>query len=102
MNSASASWSRLLLSRPAASFLRDDLRRQIAGQGKPAKPQAWHEALARRAGVDDVLRRKRLERADGLPVIPELAVVVVLDHQSAGLRGPVGDLPTPRRSQRHA
>ena len=43
---------------------------------------------------------KGLERTHGLPVIAELAVVVVLDDQSADLGSPVHDLPAPRWRQR--
>ena len=51
-------------------------------QHEPAEPQAGRQRLARRPGVDDVLGIERLERADGLPVVPELGVVVVLDQEA--------------------
>ena len=65
---------------------------------QPAEPQRRRQALARRAGVDDVIGRERLQRAHRLPVIAELAVVVVLDHHPA----PAGRLPAAAGMQGHA
>ena len=44
----------------------DDRVDQPRRQHEPAEPQPGRERLARRAGVDDVLGRERLERADRL------------------------------------
>ena len=65
---------------------------------QPAEPQARGQALAGRAGVDDVIGRERLQRADRLPVVAELSVVVVLDHDAA----PRGHLPAAARMKGHA
>ena len=59
---------------------------------QPAQPQRRGQALARRAGVDDVIGGERLQRADRLPVVAELPVVVILDHHPA----PAGPRPARR------
>jgi len=51
---------------------------------QPAQPQRRREGLARRAGVDDVLRIHRLQRSDRRPVVPVLGVVIVLHGEPAG------------------
>ena len=48
-----------------------------------------------------MLRGERLHGADGLAVVAELSVVVVLDHQSTGGEGPLDRSHAPRRRQRH-
>jgi len=65
---------------------------------EPAEPQDGGQALAGRAGVDDAVGRERLQRAHRLPVIPELPVVVVLDHKP----GPACRFPAALRVEGHA
>jgi hypothetical protein len=83
--------------RPGSEF-RQDRVQQPRRDDQPAEPQAGGQALAGRAGVDDAIGGERLQRAHRLPVVPELPVVVVLDHHAA----PVGRLPAASRVQRHA
>ena len=73
----------------------DDRCDEPLWQRQPTEPHAGREALARGAGVGNVLRGKRLHRADGLPVEAKLAVVVVLDDEAPGLAGPVDRLRSP-------
>ena len=54
----------------------------------PAEPQTRRQALAGRAHVDDPVGVHALERADGLAVVAELAVVVVLHHVGVAALGP--------------
>ena len=61
---------------------------QRAREHEPRQPQPGRERLARGAGVDDVLGIEALERARGLAVVAELAVVVVLDHDRPALARP--------------
>jgi hypothetical protein len=80
---------------------RGDIVGQVAGQDEPAEAESRGQALAGRAGVDDVIGREALNRADRLAVVAELAVVVVLDHHAPGVTGPL-DYPGPApRRQRH-
>jgi hypothetical protein len=80
---------------------RGDIAHQVAGQDQPAEAESRGQALAGRAGVDDVIGREALNGADRLAVVAELAVVVVLDDYAAGVAGPL-DHPGPApRLQRH-
>ncbi|RPK52228.1 hypothetical protein EES40_02935 [Streptomyces sp. ADI93-02] len=63
-----------------------DLLHQVLGQHHPGQPQPGRQGLAGRPQVDDPLRVEALERAHRLTVVAELAVVVVLQDQTA--RGP--------------
>ena len=72
---------------------RDQLRghgvQQPRRDDEPAEAQRRGQALARGAGVDDAIGGQRLQRADRLPVIPELPVVVIFDdHPAPPRRGP--------------
>ena len=67
----------------------------------PPEPQPRRERLARRARVDDPLGPQPLERADRLPVVPELGVVVVLDDPARSPVGPV-DERGPAIGRQHA
>jgi hypothetical protein len=81
---------------------RGDIVGQVAGQDEPAEAESRGQALAGRAGVDDVIGREALNGADRLAVVAELAVVVVLDDHAPGVTGPLDHPgPAPRR-QRHA
>jgi hypothetical protein len=66
----------------------DDRLHETRREDEPSEPQAGRQRLARRAGVDDVLGRQPLERADRLAVVAELAVVVILDEDGAVRAGP--------------
>ena len=79
---------------------RGDLRDEVGRRHHPGEPQAGGQRLAHRAEVDDPLRVEALERADGLTVVAELPVVVVLQDQAAGGAGPVDDRRAPVRVQR--
>ena len=61
---------------------------EAAGHDQPAEPQPGRQGLARRTGVDDVLRRQALHGADRLAVVAVLRVVVVLDDQAHRARTP--------------
>ena len=89
------SWSRP--DGPAVSCARHRVQ-QPRRDDQPAEPQGRDQALARRAGVDDVIGCERLQRAHRLPVVPELPVVVVLDHHPA----PARRVPAALRMQGHA
>jgi len=54
------------------------------------------------ARVDDPAWRQALDGADRLPVVSELPVVVVLDDQTCGVAGPVGEPGPARRIERRA
>ena len=58
-------------------------------QCHPAESQPGRQSLARRADVDDTLRRQPLEGSDRRPIVAILGVVVVLDDEpvSAGRPG---------------
>ncbi len=73
---------------------RGDLVHKVGGHHQPPEPEAGRETFAGCPGVDDVLRLERLHGPDRLAVVAEFAVVVVLDEQPAGPRGPV-DGPAP-------
>ena len=75
---------------------------ELGRNHQPSQPQAGREALARGAGVDDVLGCERLHRPDGLAVVAELAVVVVLDDQAVGVDRPFDRAPAPLRRERDA
>ena len=80
---------------------RGDLVHEVGGDDEPAQPQAGREAFAGRPGVDDPLRPERLHGPDRLAVVAELPVVVVLDEEPAGPRGPF-DGPGPPAGCEHA
>ena len=102
MNSARVSWSKLLVCRSVRALAAAISSTRWVGNDEPAQPQAGCQALAGRPGVDDVLRAERLHGADRLAVVAELAVVVVLDDQPAGPRGPFDRLASPAGGERHA
>jgi hypothetical protein len=62
----------------------DDWVEQSWGEYEPAETEAGGQGLAGGAGVDDAVGVEGLERADGLVVVAELGVVVVVDHVAAG------------------
>ena len=78
-NSASVSWSSTPVCRSARSLAATTPSTRCAGSTSQASRSAGRERLARGPGVHDPVRRERLQRADRVPVVPELAVVVVLD-----------------------
>ena len=78
---------------------RDDGLEQRRRQQHPAEAQARRERLARRAGVGDVLGVEGLERADGLPVVAQFGVVVVLDQEALSSAGPGDRRRAPLRVQ---
>ena len=81
---------------------RHRLVEQPPRHGQPAQVQSGRQGLARRPAVDDVVRRQRLHRAHRVPVVAELAVVVVFHQHRAGAGGPLGEQPAARRRERHA
>ena len=95
------SWSRAAGVRARRLLRGDHLVQQRRGHGQPAQAQPRREALARRARVHDVVGRQRLHGADGLAVVAELAVVVILDHQPAAGGGPLDEVAAPPRGQGH-
>lgn len=58
---------------------------------RPADPQPGRERLAHRAHQDDPIRLDALQAADGVAVVAELGVVVVLDHEPSGRAGPADE-----------
>src|ERR1700744_421264 len=103
MNSARVSWSRpdgpaarLVVTAPSRGGGTTSPPSPRPGRpAQPAEPQSRPQALAGRARVDHPAGGQWLQRADRLPVIAELPVVVVLDHQAT----PVGHLATAARMQ---
>ena len=75
---------------------------QLLREHHPGDPQPGGEGLARGAEVDHPVRVEALEGADRLPVVAELAVVVVLQDEAAGGPCPVDDRRPPVRGQRAA
>jgi hypothetical protein len=72
------------------------------GQGQPGQAQARRQRLRRGARVDHVLRRGALQRSHRLAVVAELAVVVVLDDETAMAFGPGDGGPAPVGPHGHA
>src|SRR5208282_2282478 len=58
------------------------------GRVEPAQPQPWGEGLARSADVNHGFPVEVLQRADGLPVVSELAVVVIFDNHGTAAAVP--------------
>ena len=83
---------RELVERGGAGVGGELLRRQRGrepGRGEdPAEPQRRRERLRRRAEVGDALGVEPLERRERAPVVAELGVVVVLDHEPVGRARP--------------
>ena len=77
---------------------RDEPRRHRS----PAEAQRGRERLRDRVHVHDVVGRQALERADRVAVVAVLGVVVVLDHQRAGVARPGGERGAPRRLEHDA
>ena len=89
--------------RPAgAAALRGERAGEPLGDDPPREADGRREALRRRAGVQHVVGRERLERADRATVVAELAVVVVLDDEAAGAFRPAHDLEPPCGAERDA
>src|SRR6185312_11391089 len=72
-----------------------DLPRQAGWSDDPPEAQGGHEGLRDGPDLDDVLGRRALERSDGLAVVPELGVVVVLDDQAGGRLRPAHERVPP-------
>ncbi len=85
-----------------AAAVVDDVRQQPRRHHHPAQPQAGGEGLAGGAEVDHAPGVEVLEGADGLAVVAELAVVVVLQDQAAGAARPVDHGGPALRAQRPA
>ena len=77
---------------------RDEPRRHR----RPTHPQGGRERLGHRVHVHDVVGRDALERPDRVAVVAVLGVVVVLDHQRAGVARPGGERGPPRRLEHDA
>jgi hypothetical protein len=75
---------------------------QFVGQRHPTEPQRLRQALAGGSHVHDPVGAQCLQCADGLAVIAELPVVVVVEHKAPGPLRPFDDGGAPRRVQRHA
>jgi hypothetical protein len=67
----------------------------------PAKPDRGRQRLAHRAEGEDPVRGDSLQHADGLAVVAELGVVVVLDDERVVTAGPLDQRLPPRRRQYH-
>ena len=81
---------------------RADLVDQPPREHKPTQPQARRECLARGPGIDDLFWGQALQRPEWMAVVAELAVVVVLDDQAAGVERPLDNLCSPSRRERHS
>ena len=64
-------------------------RAKCGRQDEPADAQTGPECLARGAEIHHSVGRDALERADGVTVVAELAVVVVLDDPRVAFSGPI-------------
>jgi hypothetical protein len=71
----------------------DELVDQRGRHDEPAEAEARGEALRRGPCVDDLVGAERLHRPDRLAVVPELTVVVVLEHECPGLGRPPDRVP---------
>ena len=80
----------------------DDVVDQIGGEDEPAQPDTGRERLARGPGIHHPLRGERLQRAQRVAVVAELAVVVVLDDQPTGRLRPLDRDPSTPGDQRRA
>jgi len=80
----------------------EDAVDQVRRYDEPAESDTRREGLARSSGVHDPLRSERLERAQRVAVVAELAVVVVLDDQAPGRVAPLGDESPAPGSERRA
>ncbi len=67
---------------------------------EPTESQRRRERLARGAQVDDVVGREALQRRERRAVVAELGVVIVVDHNSSALAGPLEQRRPPRRGER--
>ncbi len=85
---------RLVHDEPARLELDTQPVTQAPRRRHPRHPQRRRHQLGCRADVDDVLAgpRQRAQGGKGRHVVPELPVVVVLEHQAAGARGPFEQL----------
>ncbi|SLD42472.1 Uncharacterised protein [Mycobacteroides abscessus subsp. massiliense] len=72
----------------------------LRGEHHPAQTQCRCQALARRTQVHHAIRIEALQRADGLTVVSELAVVVVFEDIGVGAPRPVHHRGTPGGVQR--
>jgi hypothetical protein len=81
---------------------RDEVIDQGRRHDEPGEPEARREALRRRSCVDDLVGREGLHRPDRLPVVPELTVVVVLEHDRPGLGRPSDRVPPASRIENDA
>jgi len=89
--------------RPAEhAALRDDVVQEPRRDRAPREPDAGRQRLARRPRVHDVVGVERLQRPDRAAVVPELAVVVVLDDRRTRPRGPRDERAAARGGQGHA
>ena len=82
--------------------LRGERAGEPLGDDSPREADGRREALRGGAGVEHVVGRERLERADRATVVAELAVVVVLDDEAAGAFRPAHDLEPASRAERDA
>jgi hypothetical protein len=64
---------------------------QHGRRGQPAEAQPGRQRLAHRAGQDDPLGIDALQAPDGVPVVAELGVIVVFDHDPVDVAGPVDE-----------
>ncbi len=67
---------------------------EVVRQHHPGEAQARAECFGRGAYVHDLIRCHSLDGADRLPVVAELAVVVVLDDEATGRARPCGECVT--------
>ena len=88
MTSAKASWSRAARAHVGGVLRPRDRLDQRLGDDQPAEAEPGRQDLARGAGVHDAIGAEALDRADRLPVVAELGVVVVLDDRRAARARP--------------
>ena len=79
----------------------DEIVHQVRRREHPADSDARRERLADRPQRDHAVGRQALERADGLAVIAELRVVVVLDDVAVDRPGPGHQLLAALRAEGH-
>src|ERR1043165_3791517 len=102
MTSASVNWARVSVCRSWCRLASVTGSSSRGGRTSQPSLSAGPSVFGRGAQVGDVVGRGALDRSHRLPVVAELAVVVVLDHHTAAGTRPVHECATAPRWQGRA